>query len=335
MSQSLPAFTAPGRFWRGNLHTHSTRSDGVLAPEEVCRRYRAEGYDFLALTDHFVGSYGYPIVDTLPFRTNRFTTILGAEIHSGAMANGELWHILAVGLPPDFAPSHTPEWVPVAGQESGAELAARAVAAGAFVAVAHPQWSGLTLADARSIGAAHAVEIYNHGCAMGCDRPDGFGIADLLLTEGRRLSLIATDDAHFSEPDHFGGWVMVKAMENAPEALLAALKAGEFYSSQGPELRSVVVTDDAVEVEMSACASMIVQGAGTAAKAVHGHSMTKASLPLERFRASPWVRVTVMDAAGKRAWSNPYFFQDFPSSPSAAAPEAPGIRISNTSVTDV
>ena len=57
------AFTAPGRFLRGNLHTHSDRSDGVLTPEEVCRRYRAEGYDFLALTDHFVGLFGYPITD--------------------------------------------------------------------------------------------------------------------------------------------------------------------------------------------------------------------------------------------------------------------------------
>ena len=52
------AFTAPGRFFRGNLHTHSTLSDGRLEPEEVCRRYRAEGYDFIALTDHFVGLYG-------------------------------------------------------------------------------------------------------------------------------------------------------------------------------------------------------------------------------------------------------------------------------------
>ncbi len=233
MTARLPAFTAPGRFWRGNLHTHSTRSDGVLEPEEVCRRYRAEGYDFLALTDHFVGRYGYPIIDTLPFRTNSFTTILGAELHSGAMANGELWHILAVGLPVDFAPSNSPDFKPVSGQETGPELAARAVAAGAFVAVAHPQWSGLTLADARSITAAHAVEIYNHGCAEGCDRADGFAIADLLLTEGRRLSLIATDDAHFSEPDHFGGWVMVKAEANEPEALLESLKAGTFYSESG------------------------------------------------------------------------------------------------------
>jgi hypothetical protein len=308
MTQSLPAFTAPGRFWRGNLHTHSNRSDGVLDPEEVCRRYRAEGYDFLALTDHFVGRYGYPIINTIPFRTNSFTTILGAELHSGAMANGELWHILAVGLPTDFAPSHSPDFKPVAGQESGPDLAARAVASGAFVAVAHPQWSGLTLADARSITAAHAVEIYNHGCAEGCDRADGFGIADLLLTEGRRLSLIATDDAHFSEPDHFGGWVMVKADQNEPEALLASLKAGTFYSSQGPELRDVRITGDAVEVDCSAVRSVIVQGAGTAAKAVHGESLTTARVPLDRFRDSAWVRVTVIDRAGKRAWSNPWFF---------------------------
>lgn len=302
---TLSAFTAPGRFWRGNLHTHSTRSDGVLSPEEVCRRYRAEGYDFLALTDHFVGLWGYPIVDTVPFRSDGFTTILGAELHSGAMANGELWHILAVGLPPDFAPSDSPDFVPKPGQETAEQIAARAVAAGAFVAIAHPQWSSLVMEDARAITAAHAVEIYNHGCATGCDRPDGFMVADQLLTEGRKLTLIATDDAHFSEPDHFGGWVMVKAEENQPEALLAALKEGHFYSSQGPELRDVRIEDGQLVVECSAVSSIIAIGWGTGAKAVHGHSLTRGAVPLERLNNSPWVRAAVIDAAGKRAWSNP------------------------------
>lgn len=300
-----PAFTAPGRFWRGNLHAHSTRSDGVLDPAEVCRRYRAEGYDFIALTDHFIGSYGYPIVDTAPMRGAGFTTILGAELHSGAMENGELWHLLAVGLPADFAPSNSPGFLPVAGQETGPDLAARAVAAGAFVAIAHPQWSGLTLADARSITAAHAVEIYNHGCAAGCDRPDGFAIADLLLSEGRRLTMIATDDAHFSEPDHFGGWVMVKAAQNTPDALLSALKLGHFYATQGPQLHDVRIEGDQLVVECSAAVSVVALGQGTGAKAVHGHSMTRAEVPLERLNASPWVRAAVIDASGKRAWSNP------------------------------
>lgn len=318
MTHQDPAFTAKGRFWRGNLHTHSTRSDWVLSPEEVCRRYKAEGYDFMALTDHFVGAYGYPIVDTVPMRDAGFTTILGAELHSGAMANGELWHILAVGLPADFAPSNSPSFVPVAGQETGAEIAARAVAAGAFVAIAHPQWSGLTLADARTISAAHAVEIYNHGCAMGCDRPDGFAIADLLLTEGRKLTLIATDDAHFSEPDHFGGWVMVKAEANEPEALLSALKAGHFYSSQGPELRDVRIEGGKLIVECSAVSSIVALGWGTGAKAVHGHSMTRGEVPLDRLNNSPWIRAAVIDAAGKRAWSNPIWLGEHGANPRVA-----------------
>jgi hypothetical protein len=318
MTHQDPAFTAKGRFWRGNLHTHSTRSDGVLSPEEVCRRYKAEGYDFMALTDHFVGAFGYPIVDTVPMRDAGFTTILGAELHSGAMANGELWHILAVGLPADFAPSNSPSFVPVAGQETAAEIAARAVAAGAFVAIAHPQWSGLTLADARTITAAHAVEIYNHGCAMGCDRPDGFAIADLLLTEGRKLTLIATDDAHFSEPDHFGGWVMVKSEANEPEALLSALKAGHFYSSQGPELRDVRIEGGKLIVECSAVSSIVALGWGTGAKAVHGHSMTRGEVSLDRLNNSPWIRAAVIDAAGKRAWSNPIWLGEHGANPRVA-----------------
>ncbi|MFU8898796.1 MAG: PHP domain-containing protein [Roseinatronobacter sp.] len=298
-------FNLPGRFWRGNLHTHSTRSDGVLEPAEVCRRYRAEGYDFIALTDHFVGRYGYPIVDTTSYREAGFTTLLGAELHSGAMENGELWHILAVGLPADFAQANAPDFSPVQGQETGPQIALRAREAGAFVAIAHPQWSGITLADARSLQAAHAVEIYNHGCAMGAARPDGFAIADLLLAEGRALSLCATDDAHFTEPDHFGGWVMVRAPENTPKALLTALKAGDYYSSQGPELHGIALEDDTVTVESSSVVSVILQGKGSAAVALHGHSMTRSRVILGRLAHHDWFRVTVIDAAGRHAWSNP------------------------------
>ncbi|KZY35888.1 phosphotransferase [Roseovarius sp. HI0049] len=299
------AFTAPGRFYRGNLHTHSTLSDGRLEPAEVCRRYRAEGYDFIALTDHFVGLYGYPIADTLPFRSEGFTTILGAELHSGAMRNGEIWHILAVGLPADFAEAHAPHFGPVEGQESGPEIARRAREAGAFVSVAHPQWGGLQFEDAMAIEAAHAVEIYNHGCAVEAGRGDGWHMADLMLSAGRRLTAIATDDAHFASPDAFGGWVMVKAEENAPEPLLEALKAGHFYATQGPELRDVRIEGKEIVVECSAVERVIVQGHASAALCETGRSLTGARIKLAKFSASDWVRVTVLDAAGRAAWSNP------------------------------
>ncbi len=296
----LAPFAAPGRFYKGNLHTHSTASDAVRDAETVCAVYRENGYDFLALTDHFLPKYGFPITDTRPFRTNAFTTILGAEVHAPKTELGELWHILSVGLPLDFPP--TPP------TETGPELAARCAAAGAYVAIAHPAWYGLTIADAESVlPAAHAVEIYNHGSHVGEDRGDGWGLFDALLARGHRLAACATDDAHFKCGDYFGGWVMVKSESLAPEALVAALRAGHNYSSQGPDIYAIEVTEDAIRVECSPASTVMLLGRGTAGKAVFGTDMRQASLPLDIIRKGGYGRVVVVDADGKRAWSNPFW----------------------------
>lgn len=37
---------------KGSLHTHTTKSDGKLTPEEVLRAHRDLNYDFVCLTDH-------------------------------------------------------------------------------------------------------------------------------------------------------------------------------------------------------------------------------------------------------------------------------------------
>ena len=298
-------FTATGKFRRGNLHTHSTGSDGQLEPAEVCRRYQAEGYDFIALTDHFVGQYDYPITDTTPFRNSDFTTLLGAELHIDTTDNGDIWHIVAVGLPADFAPPDVPHFRYFDSTETVTDLTNRAAKAGAFIAIAHPHWSALTEADARCIPAAHAVEVYNHGCAIENDRGDGHLSCEHMLNEGRRLTMIATDDAHFATPDHFGGWVMVKTTENTPDALLAALKAGEYYSSTGPEIHDIRMKRLTIEVDCSKAQTIVVQGRGAASSKICGTDLTTGSIALDRFAVSPWIRVTVIDHAGKRAWSNP------------------------------
>ncbi|MEL7274414.1 MAG: CehA/McbA family metallohydrolase [Pseudomonadota bacterium] len=299
------AFASPGRFWRGNLHTHSDQSDGVLSPQEVCERYRAQGYDFLAITDHFAAKYDYPITDTTAHRVENFTTLLGAELHAPLLHNGDPWHILAVGLPADFAPPYVRQEGVDRPSETGPELAQRAREAGAFIAMAHPQWSGLTLEDARSLKAAHAVEAYNHTCFIGVDRADGFHTLDLLLEEGWALNLCATDDAHFKFADHFGGWVMVKAEENDPSQLLHALKAGAYYSTQGPQFFNIDLREESVLVECSAAQSIILQSRGSRTVHRHGSAITRLELPLGRLADEEWLRVTIIDPHGKRAWSNP------------------------------
>jgi predicted metal-dependent phosphoesterase TrpH len=297
-------FDKPGRFYRGGLHAHCTRSDGRRTAGEAVAAYRARGYDFLALTDHFLERYGYPVTDTRALRGADFTTLLGAELHAPRLENGESWHILAVGLPLDFAP-------PAPG-ETGPALAARAAAAGAFVAIAHPAWYGLTLADALAVEAAHAVEVINYGCALETQRGDSWQLLDQVLARGRRLTACATDDAHFVEtipPDWGGAWVEVRAEALEPAALLAALKAGHFYSSEGPRLDDIRIEGDEIVIACSPVASVHVTGLGSRATFRWGDGITRCALPLERFQGG-YCRVTVVDAAGKRAWSNPIWLDE-------------------------
>ncbi len=230
-------FALPGRFWRGNLHTHSNRSDGALSPAETAQIYRDAGYDFIALTDHFRPEYGYPITDTRDLRSVGFTTLIGAELHAPRTEAGQEWHIVAVGLPLDFPPPSD--------AETGPELARRARATGAFIGMAHPSASLLTAADAESLDAAHSVEVYN-ALADRENRGDSWHLTDVLLNRGHRLTAYAADDAHLQpqDPPPCQAWVHVRAESLDPDALLTALIAGHFYSSTGPELYDVQIDGD-------------------------------------------------------------------------------------------
>ena len=178
---STAPFQRKGRFWRGNLHTHSTRSDGRLPPEAVADFYKGAGYDFLALTDHFWEHCGYPITDTRPLRTKSFTTLIGAEIHAPLTAKGHDWHIVALGLPFDYAPPG-----------EGETMQGHVSAGGGGRRLPRHRPSAMVRADRRGCAVdpeAHAVEIYNHGCAVESGRGDGWVVHDEALARGpaRRL----------------------------------------------------------------------------------------------------------------------------------------------------
>ena len=52
MSEIKHLLPKVARFFRANLHTHSTCSDGVLTPREIKEAYKARGYQIVAFTDH-------------------------------------------------------------------------------------------------------------------------------------------------------------------------------------------------------------------------------------------------------------------------------------------
>jgi len=307
MVQDLLKNGEEGRFYRGNLHCHSDRSDGLVEPEEVVAAYRGASYDFLCLSDHFEKEYRWQIVDTRPFRDEHFTTILGAELSTASWEERDCFWVTAVGLPLDFE-------VPPAGDH--AEAVRRAADLGAFVVMLHPGLNNLSLevADGQpAAGAVHAVEVYNHNQAMTAtsDRAYGAYMLDGLLENGCRVLVNAGDDAHFGHPrDRFGGWVEVYCDRLEPEALLASMKAGSYYSTQGPELREMLADGDHLRVESGEAYAITLTGGGDrwlSGQEHHGEvgaPITEAEFDLAPFRGS-YCRVTVVDAMGKRAWGNP------------------------------
>ena len=300
LTPSTLPFAQPGRFYRGNLHGHSTNSDGAWSPSEYCRRYRQNGYDFVALTDHCMEHYGHAITDTRQFRSEDFTTLIGAELHPGQIKSGGPWHLLAVGLPLDFETHRA--------GDSGADVVARVREAGAFVAAPHPNWFALTIEDFETLGRVHAVECYNGVSDYDSDRGYSWHFIDMLLHRGHRVGAIATDDTH-SQPavnDFMRGWVYVMAAALTPEALLQALKAGHYYSSTGARLHNVELRGrDTLLVECSPATSIYLSGerAGVLGRA-SGAWLTQAELDLREVD-SRWLRVTVRDERDRRAWTNP------------------------------
>ncbi len=297
-----------GRFFRGNLHCHSKRSDGVPEPEDVAAAYRDAGYDFICLSDHFEAEYGWRVTDTRSLRDGGFTTIVGAELSSGPWAERNTYWVTAAGLPPDFeAPP----------PDDLAEAIGRARDAGAFVVMLHPGLNNLALGAVErlpALDAVQAVEVYNHNCAMAGspDRAHGSYMLDGLLEKGYRVLVNAGDDAHFEHPaDRFGAWVEVYSERLEPEALLGALKAGRYYSTQGPALRELLVDGDRLRVETSEAYAITLTGSGdrwmrgTARTSQNsGEAIAQAEFDLSPFHGS-YCRITVVDHSGRRAWSNP------------------------------
>ena len=85
------AFDAAGKWYRGNVHTHSTRSDAKLSPAEVAEFYRTNGYDFIALTDHLIYANPADWEDH-----DDFLVIQGIENH-GIDPESGMYHLVGLG----------------------------------------------------------------------------------------------------------------------------------------------------------------------------------------------------------------------------------------------
>lgn len=214
----------------------------------------------------------------------------------------------AIGLPADFAPP--------AEDEPHTDTIRRAAEAGAYNVLLHPGLTNLLDFDSLPLEHLRAVETYNQNAAVAWpDQAEGRYTADALLSRGRRLHVTVGDDGHWHHPwDRFAARVEVRAGSLDPDALLAALKHGAYYSTQGPRIDDVQVDDGQVRVTCSPARSVALTGIhGWRSDVAIGERLEQVTLELATLR-SPYWRLTVTDAHGKRAWTNPVWRAERPPS---------------------
>ena len=299
------AFTGTQRLLKGGLHCHTTRSDGKGTPEEVIRLHARNGYDFLALTDHRVYNYENFAPET------GITILPGMEMDRG-LSDGEALCFHTVCLGPrredgnPFAQDERFDSGKVRNQFEYQSVLDWLHGAGQLTVYCHPEWSCTPVRLWDRLHGNFAMELWNTGCAVEDDLDTDNGqMWDDLLVRGAVIYGVAVDDGHAMD-QHCLGWVRVNAI-NEVNAILDALQAGAFYASCGPEICDFYVEDGKAVVECSPCAFIQLKTGVRPTRIVRdaGGLVTRAELELQE--GDRYVRATMVDEAGRRAWTNPIF----------------------------
>jgi hypothetical protein len=282
---------------------HTTGSDGELAPRAVARHYGRAGYDAVALTDHWVRS-------TAP-STPELVVLPGVELNC-LLPEERDGHVLGIGIERD----------PGELEGERRDLAATAewiVAAGGVAYLAHPYWTGVRPAGFELPAAVTGIEVFNAGCELEVGRGLSSVHWDELLEDGRSCPALVTDDSHHPGFDSDHAWTWLRA-ERTAESILEALRHGRFYGSAGPVLHDVEPGHGDVVVRCTPARSVTLLTGRTSGTAVHAGRLGYrygaeilettpdgliVAARLDRPETAPFARIEVVDAHGRKAWTNP------------------------------
>ncbi|HEX8254832.1 MAG TPA: CehA/McbA family metallohydrolase, partial [Thermoanaerobaculia bacterium] len=241
---SAPADVEP--VWlKGNLHTHTAESDGDSAPRAVAQWYADHGYDFLVISDHDKVTR----VDNAPL-----LLIPGEEI-TDRLPKKPL-HVNAIGITTAIAPQHGTTVVEVLQRNLDA-----VAKAGGVSLINHPNFGwAFGAEELLQLERVMLLEVASGHPFVNSEGPSSVeSMWDAMLTAGKRVYGVAVDDMHhlarpLDEESVPPGraWVRVRADKRDGDAIVAALKRGDFYASTGPELEDYTATKQSVTVRIRA-----------------------------------------------------------------------------------
>jgi hypothetical protein len=222
--------------YKGQLHCHSTNSDGAQSPLEVVEAYKSAGYNFMAITDHNYVTHN-PMVGGILF-------ISGNEVTSNL---GHITTTNVPGVPPSRDAQTIVDWTKMQG---------------GLVWLAHPNFDPVnwTTEEMASIKRYNGIEVYNHVSNSYTEDKWDYALTYL----NRNITAIAVDDCHnVTKPSRFnGGWVMVFANSLSKTNILDSLEKGNFYSTQGPIINAVEVKGNTISIRLKQTSKIVWIGAG-------------------------------------------------------------------------
>lgn len=286
-------FDGSRKLYKGNLHLHTTLSDGKKTPEEAGRIYRENGYDFLAVSDHKRATTQTTLTDGL-------LSIRSVELDFFLV--GQVVHIVGVGVDDSFNERLPRLTTPQRAIDGIKE-------AGGIAILAHPAWSLNTPEVINGLRGLDAVEIYNtvSGMPFNADRADSSSIIDIAFSQGKLLNLVASDDAHFYIGDECKSCIMAAAEDNTEESIKKAILAGDFYATQGPHIQKIEFDGSTVKIWTSPVKyiSFLSDLPWVSGRTKEGEGLTYAEYTLNPNTKHKFIRILLVDENGKRAWSNP------------------------------
>lgn len=297
------------RWYKGNTHTHTLNSDGDSSPDDVARWYREHGYHFLFLTDHnFLTSVDG--LNALFGADERFLIIPGEEITD--VVGGQPLHINGLAVQRLVLPQGGPTILEALQRDVDAIRGA-----GGIPHLNHPNFGwAVTAADIARVKNDKLFEIFNGHPLVnqlgGGGMPGLEEMWDLVLSSGKLLFGLATDDAHHfkrpGDPTASGpgrGWIYVRAPRLAPRDILDALERGDFYASTGVELDDLQISPAryTVKIKQDRSSKYVTRFIGMHGKLLATSIENPATYTMTGTEG--YVRALIIESNGKQAWGQP------------------------------
>jgi hypothetical protein len=331
----------PLNWYRCNTHTHTSAKPGSDAngtPDFVARWYREHGYQCVVITDH------ENLTDVEPLnraygKDGKFLVLRGQEITQQvadpSIPGGRRHaHVNGINIDKAIMPVGYPQPATGALLPTYEHNLAAIAEAGGIAQVNHPNlmWS-VTADDLLPITQPYLLEVWNafptSNNLGGTDdaghvSPSAEALWDTLLTHGRKVWAVASDDVHEyarlddrEAPTPGKAWVVIQAPSLTVANVTAALRDGHFYASTGIALEIYTADRSGISLRiappkewspaMKPTARYLTRFIGPSGRVL---AEVAGAAPTYRFKGDEsYVRASLIDSDGRRAWTQPVFLR--------------------------